>query len=524
MTTQDTTSTGHSAVAARSVIDQMTEALGGRLALESAAAEVITATGWRRHPGWGTEPSKPEAAADFTYTLVNDLSGARYQLALTGRTYLVPAALDYTEKGDGSAGHVTGVDFMFDPRPVDTAIPAWRVAARVRHFDMTSPLRLARKLTARGADVTLEDGEVDGAPVQVLVLREPGRPAARVHVDVSTGLPVRVTATEEHSPLGDTLVAVSFGDYRRGGTMLLPHQVTITVDGVPVHQETRASAAVIDTVDDTEFAVPGGAPADGSAAQMAFSQYSTEWILTYVYAGVPFYFDLQTAPVTLNPAELAPGVKIVLGPSHNTLVVEMPDYTLAVEAPLYDEYTRAALGQVKDAFPGKPLTTVVATHFHYDHIGGIREFAADGGLTLYIGEPTVPFAEAIFAAPHTTDPDRYAARPRPVTVRPVTEPVILPTADGGELRICRILSDHADDMVIVYLSGPKIVFESDLWNPTPSMPEPGAQRGRLATQLYQSITDLGLDVETVVGGHRGTDGTTLTHAAPLSYLKTAAGL
>jgi hypothetical protein len=34
MTTQDTTSTGHSAVAARAVIDQMTEALGGRLALD----------------------------------------------------------------------------------------------------------------------------------------------------------------------------------------------------------------------------------------------------------------------------------------------------------------------------------------------------------------------------------------------------------------------------------------------------------------------------------------------------------
>jgi hypothetical protein len=294
MKTQDTTSTGHSAVAARAVIDQMTEALGGRLALESAAAEVITATGWRRHPGWGTEPSKPEAAADFTYTLVNDLSGARYQLALTGRTYLVPTALDYTEKGDGSAGHVTGVDFMFDPRPVDTAIPAWRVAARVRHFDMTSPLRLARKLTARGADVTLEDGEVDGAPAQVLVLREPGRPATRVHVEVSTGLPVRVTATEEHSPLGDTLVAVSFGDYRRGGTMLLPHQVTITVDGVPVHQETRASAAVIDTVDDTEFAVPGGAPADGSAAQMAFSLYSTEW---------DPYLRLRRSAVLLRPAD-----------------------------------------------------------------------------------------------------------------------------------------------------------------------------------------------------------------------------
>jgi hypothetical protein len=32
-----------------------------------------------------------------------------------------------------------------------------------------------------------------------------------------------------------------------------------------------------------------------------------------------------------------------------------------------------------------------------------------------------------------------------------------------------------------------------------------------------------LDVRTVVGGHRGTDGKTWAFAAPFSYLKTAAG-
>jgi alkyl sulfatase BDS1-like metallo-beta-lactamase superfamily hydrolase len=53
-------------------------------------------------------------------------------------------------------------------------------------------------------------------------------------------------------------------------------------------------------------------------------------------------------------------------------IEQMPHSVLAVEAPLYDEYTRGALVQVNEAFPGKPLTSVVATHFHYDHIGGIR--------------------------------------------------------------------------------------------------------------------------------------------------------
>jgi hypothetical protein len=56
-------------------------------------------------------------------------------------------------------------------------------------------------------------------------------------------------------------------------------------------------------------------------------------ILNYVYAGVSFYFDLQVAPVTPVPVDLVQGVKIILGPSHNVL---------AVEAPLYSEFTLAA--------------------------------------------------------------------------------------------------------------------------------------------------------------------------------------
>jgi glyoxylase-like metal-dependent hydrolase (beta-lactamase superfamily II) len=204
------------------------------------------------------------------------------------------------------------------------------------------------------------------------------------------------------------------------------------------------------------------------------------------------------------------------------MVVELPDSVLAVEAPLYDEYTRAALVQVNEAFPGKPLLSVVATHFHYDHIGGIREFAVDHGLRVYTGEPTVSFFQSIFTAPHTVDPDRYATHQSSVTVIGVKDKLSLPTADGGELQMIRISSDHADDMMIVYLSSARLVFESDLWNPTPAEPQRGAQRGRLATQVYDAIIELGLDVEWVVGGHLGTDGKTWAHIAPLHYLQIAA--
>ena len=168
----------------------LVDALGGAAALSAAAIEKTVATGWRRHPGWGTDPSKAEHVADFTSTLELDLSAPRYRLSCQSRTYLVPTDLDFTEVGNGSRGHVTGVDFMFDPRPVDMDIPSWRVAARLRHLDLTSPLRLARKLTAAGADVTAEPGPAAGGrDTTILTLREFGRPPVRLQTDAVTGRP-----------------------------------------------------------------------------------------------------------------------------------------------------------------------------------------------------------------------------------------------------------------------------------------------------------------------------------------------
>jgi hypothetical protein len=91
------------------------------------------------------------------------------------------------------------------------------------------------------------------------------------------------------------------------------------------------------------------------------------------------------------------------------------------------------------------------------------------------------------------------------------------------LRIQRIDTDHSNDTLVAYVSKPGVLFESDLWNATPVEPAPHSGRGRLATQLYDAIDALDLDVRTIVSGHRGTDGHTLAHAAPLAYLKIVAG-
>jgi glyoxylase-like metal-dependent hydrolase (beta-lactamase superfamily II) len=501
-------------------IERLLTAFGGREAVESVSAEYIVAAGWRRHPGWGTDPSKAEHVADFSYGLLQDAVRPRYSLTLKGHTYLVPQELEYTEVGNGSIGHVKGIDFMFDPRPVDMPIPSWRVATRQRHLDLTSPLRLARKLMTSSADVTFDPSE----SFATFVLREPGSPPVHIHTDTSTGLISMVAVTEDHSPRGDALVEILFCDYRAVGGLQLPYRVTIRVNGVAVHDEKREIVQIHDEVTDAEFAVSEQRVVDGSDQQMSFALHSTEWTMTYVLSGVRFYFDLQTVPVRPKAVPIADGVKIVLGPSHNTLVVEMPDYVVAVEAPLYDEYTRSALAQVKAAFPGKPLKKVVATHFHYDHIGGIREFVADGDVTVLAGEGSVSFFKEVFESSHTVHPDRFGASPVPVSVEAVKGSVSMPMADGGTMELHHITCDHADDMLIVYLSKSRLVFESDIWNPTAHIPTPGTGRGRLPAQLCEAIDALHLDVETIIGGHSSFEGTDNIYAAPYSYLRTIAGL
>src|ERR1700684_4347801 len=141
MTLQDSTTRGGDVASA---VDLFISALGGREAVGAAVAQTITAEGWRRHPAWGTDPGKAGEVATFGYMLVEDAARPRYRLELKARTFLVPAELEYTEVGNGSAGHVTGIDFMFDPRPADMAIQSWRGGPPPRGTAPTPPPPAAR--------------------------------------------------------------------------------------------------------------------------------------------------------------------------------------------------------------------------------------------------------------------------------------------------------------------------------------------------------------------------------------------
>jgi glyoxylase-like metal-dependent hydrolase (beta-lactamase superfamily II) len=511
----------------RELTNRFLSSLGGRDHIKAASNEQIVSTGRRWHPGWGSTPETAELVSIFSSTLLAETSEPKYRLTMQDNTIaMMEVKLRYIEIGNGKTGSIDGADLLFNPRVIQSAIDAPRVLARNRHIDLLSPLRLAHKLIDSKATprVAIATG-ADGSESEVLTLTEPGRSPLHLYLNAGTGLPEKLQTTEDDPPFGDALVEVIYDDYRIIQGCTLPYHVVIKLNGMIIHDETRSDIQLGVALSVYTYLTEAPPPPAGPEAQEKerYAIYSTEWLMSYVYAGVSFYFDLQTAPIRTAPVKISEGVYIILGPSHNMLIVEMNDHVVTVDAPLYGDYTSSALQQIKTAFPDKPLRAIIGTHFHYDHIGGMRELAAEGNVTVYVGLPTVHFFERIFKSPHTIRPDRFQQHPVEVDIKPVTSHLSLQALNGSQLKVYRIPNDHADDMLIAYHTGAKIVFNSDLWNPTPVMPPPNSGRGRLATQLYDAIIDLELDVESIVGGHSSFQGNNNIYIAPLSFLKTAAG-
>ena len=103
---------------------------------------------------------------------------------------------------------------------------------------------------------------------------------------------------------------------------------------------------------------------------------------------------------------LAPGVVLIGGGSHNSVAVEFKDFVTVVEGPLSNQRTNAVVAEVHKLFPGKPIRYLVNTHNHFDHLGGVRGFVAEGA-TVITDDKNRNFYQRVVLAPQ---PRTLAAR------------------------------------------------------------------------------------------------------------------
>jgi glyoxylase-like metal-dependent hydrolase (beta-lactamase superfamily II) len=193
---------------------------------------------------------------------------------------------------------------------------------------------------------------------------------------------------------------------------------------------------------------------------------------------------------------LADGVFQIKGTSHNSVLIELQDYLVVVEAPLYEERSEKVLAAIAERYPTKAVRYVIPTHFHNDHSGGMRTYMV-AGISVIAPAISAAHYERIGSAPNTIRVEGSNQIESGVHVEGITGPKILED-DTRRIEIYPHATAHSDDYLIVYLPHEKFVIEADHVSPRIG----GSVRpGELPRQFLEGIEELQLDVQTIIGIH-----------------------
>src|SRR5262249_22612000 len=168
-------------------------------------------------------------------------------------------------------------------------------------------------------------------------------------IDATTNLPTRVVSMADNLNLGDVAIETAFSDYQDVGGLKLPARLTTTTDRV-MTVDIHATKQTIDGPT-SHLAAPPAAP--------------------------PPPAPHTPAPASARVEGGARGIGWLAGQSHHSVVVDSADPLTLIESPQNATRALAVIAKARELRPNKPLTTVVVTHHHFDHTGGVRAAASE---------------------------------------------------------------------------------------------------------------------------------------------------
>lgn len=269
-----------------------------------------------------------------------------------------------------------------------------------------------------------------------------------------------------HTVLGDTTIEAEFSDYRDFGGLMFPTHILQREGGYPLLDVTVSDVRPNSVV---TIEVPASIR------------------------------NASPEPAVGTPERLAEGIWMI--PAYaKSIAIEFRDHIVVVEAPETETQSIAVMAEVRQLIPGKPIRYVISTHSHFDHIGGLRTYAAEGAAII-THRDHVPYLQQMWAGPRTLSPDRLAMSGR----TPVLEGVLgnrVMTDGSRSLVIYHYAGNmHNSGMLMVYLPKEKILIEADSFSPsTAPLTAPPNGLANLR-HFYQSVEQLRLNVEQVVPIH-----------------------
>jgi len=300
-----------------------------------------------------------------------------------------------------------------------------------------------------------------GRPSDVISFADADGSLVTLYMDHETHLPLRSEVLADNPTRGDQAVSTDYSDYR------------------PVQG----------------FRLPFKTIQDGPGPER------WEAVLTKVELNTAIADSLFVPPsvLTLNPGAAPTFKKLsdgVYGMSEGA-VIEFRDFVVVFEAYGSSRASEGKLANIRRTFPGKPIRYVVSSHYHDDHLGGVRPFGAEG-VTFLTTRDAEPRIREVLASRHEMRADTFSVRANIPAIEIIERSRVI--EDGTQrLELYQIgPTAHVDQMLVGYLPKEKILIEGDLLDIGEGSPNAG---GEDTEQLAAKLRELHLDVERIIPIH-----------------------
>jgi glyoxylase-like metal-dependent hydrolase (beta-lactamase superfamily II) len=454
--------------------------------------------------GYGTEAMEYAALA-ITWVTYSGADQLRLDLSPLPK-YPVQWKFSWTETIVDGSGFRKGRD-AFGGSAKGVLTPTRSALRRKLHLMGSPELFLDEVLMEADLHSVWEEGQ------PALVGTWAGAPMTLI-LDLESKLPVRLRVLEDVAVFGDAWHEVSYKAWTEVDGLRTPSDLVWRMDGEVVQGEHRTDHRVLE---DATFRVPSAAKkVTPNADDLHHGNHRARFYADF--ANKSFPKDAHTTEHPIKPLQLSENTWVLHGPLYSVLATDIGDQLVLVEAPYAPEKSEVTLAWLDEVWPGRKVGTVALSHGHFDHIGGVRSFIARGAVVMVPdrhADDVVDYAQR----ERTLFPDAQSQTSAVPNVQglPIGKR-ILQGSEGRSLELHVVHCQHSREMVIAYLPHEKTLFVSDLHSPgIPPTRGPigalamGVINGSLplamdffaegAHDLSVAVDQLGLEVDTIIGGH-----------------------
>jgi glyoxylase-like metal-dependent hydrolase (beta-lactamase superfamily II) len=416
----------------------------------------FTANGTMYNLGQGTSPAAPYPRFLVkSFTRVYDFTaGAMRDQVVRSEAEAATAGPEQTVVTSVSGNHAS------NGAGKDTEQRLFEVPQRA-HEIVISPHGLLRAAFANNASVTKKT--IEGRSMTVISFTDRGKHKVTAYVNEQDAIE-RVDSFYGHPIVGDMKVVTYYGPYRDFAGVKFPTKIIQYQDDKP-------------TLNLTVTAVRANPPVDIEIPAL-----------------------IQSDPVAVKAEKVVDGVWYITGVRAYSVLIEMKDYLIVVEAPHGERRSLAVMAEAKKLVPNKPIKYLVNTHHHFDHASGVRTYAAEG-ITIVTHEINRSLFERAALNAWSLEPDRLAKSKKKPVFQTMGDNMVL-TDGARSVELYQLVGNpHHDGIIMAYLRKEKLLIEADVYTPLAPGAEPPKVPNPQAVNLEANVRRLRIDVDRIVPIH-----------------------